>query len=306
MLEIALVLMVALSIGSNEESFSILLASKSMKLKVILLLGGVTMFLGAFLFGNIVSETLREDITTGLNKKAEIAILLGMVLWMIVSWVFKWPVSTTTSVVGSILGFSLMSGAPINLKSLIEICVSWFLSPLAGLLFAFLLYSLLIKLLLYFVKGFGQREALERFFSALLVVFTFLAVFSRSANDIANAVFLYAARNPVLFLFLGGAGLSLGFVLFGARLTKNVGVGLTKLTPSAGFCAMLSSFLVVSAFTWVGMPISSSSVFVSSIAGAGLARRQPINKKLFTEMIISWVITLPLCALLSGILYLVL
>lgn len=295
---------VAWGIGTNEETFASAIASKVIKLKHAMILAAIVAFLGASLFGGLVSETLREDIL--LNKitiKEVFAIMMGMGLWLSVCAFFGLTISTTVAVVGSILGVALVTNSQVNWNTIINIAISWITSPIAGLVFAFVIYKVFAKTVFPRINNFETREKMERWFSVLQILVTMGSIFSRAANDVAQAIFFFAEQDPIFYKLLGGLGISLGLLTMGKRVTKNLGTKLTELSPSAGFAVQASTMLVMSVFTAMKIPISGSSVFVCALAGAGLGRRKNINTKFVKEIILSRVITMPCCAITSGVIY---
>ena len=151
---------------------------------------------------------------------------------------------------------------------------------------------------------------------AILMIFTASAMaFAHGSNDVANAVGPLAAIASVVesggeiatksalpqwILILGGIGIVVGLVTYGARVMKTIGSKITELTPSRGFAAELAAAAtVVLASTW-GLPVSTTHTLVGAVLGVGLARgMSSLNFKMIGEIFASWVITLPAGAGLS-------
>ena len=109
----------------------------------------------------------------------------------------------------------------------------------------------------------------------------------------------------VSYLYLGAAGLmmALGLIVVGKNVIKSVGGGLVKMRPSDGVVIQLSSVLVLFLVTMLGLPISGSHVLIFAILGAAYIKGERPDKKSFRKMVVSWIITFPVAALLSAILY---
>lgn len=305
LLELILVFYVAWGIGTNEETFVKAIASKSVKIKAAIILTAVGLIIGSFFFGELVSETLNSGITKG-EKTPEFitAVMLSIGIWFTIASLLKLPISTTNSVVGAVAGAAIFYSYEINYTVFNKILISWLSSPIIGALFAYIFYRLFAMIVFSNISNFESREILERFSSVILIIVSFLSVISRAANDVANAIFLFPPTNQLNLL--GGVGMAFGILTFGSRVLKNVGTKLTELSPSSAISAQLSTFIVVTTFTAIKMPISSSAVAISSVVGAGLARRKPVNLKLLKEILFSWFITVPFCGFLSyGILMLI-
>lgn len=145
---------------------------------------------------------------------------------------------------------------------------------------------------------------------AILMIFTASAMaFAHGSNDVANAVGPLAAIASVIesggeitkksalpqwILLLGGIGIVVGLVTYGARVMKTIGTKITELTPSRGFAAELAAAAtVVFASIW-GLPVSTTHTLVGAVLGVGLARgMSALNFKMIRQIFASWVVTLP-------------
>lgn len=72
-------------------------------------------------------------------------------------------------------------------------------------------------------------------------------------------------------LALGGIGVTLGFALWGWKIVRCIGGGITYLSPSRGFSAQLCALATVLLATKVELPVSALHVLLGSIIGVGLA-----------------------------------
>jgi len=303
-LTVLLALYVAWGIGSNEETFASPVASRAIKIKHAVVLSGIAAFFGAVLFGGGVSHTLRENVLMDeITLKPVFAIMLSAGLWFTFCCWRGWPISSTTSLVGAILGVAFITNNPVNWKTIIDIILSWITSPIAGFLVAFMTYTLFARVVFTRINNFEKRENFERLMALLQIFITFGSVFSRAANDVAQAIFFFEKSNPLLFRTLGGAGIALGLFTVGKRVIGALGTQLVELSPSAGLAVQFSTMATVSFFTWLGMPISGSVVFVAALMGAGRARRKTVNKEFFKEIVFSWIVTMPVTALTGIIIY---
>jgi len=145
---------------------------------------------------------------------------------------------------------------------------------------------------------------------AILMIFTASAMaFAHGSNDVANAIGPLAAIVSVIesggeiarksalpswILLLGGIGIVIGLVTYGARVMKTIGSKITELTPSR---------TVVFAST-LGLPISTTHTLVGAVLGVGLARgMSALNLKMIGQIFVSWIVTLPAGAILSIIFF---
>lgn len=153
----------------------------------------------------------------------------------------------------------------------------------------------------------------EKVFTSLQILSACLVAFAHGANDVANAIgpmsailnALYThsiASNtsvPPWLLGLGGFGIVIGLATWGWRVIETVGKKITELTPTRGFSAEFGAATTILAASQLGLPISTTHALIGAIFGVGIARGlQAINFKTLLDIVISWVITLPLCALI--------
>jgi len=114
--------------------------------QLLLFIGGVSIAVGAITFGKKVADTVGKGITP-LDIPgafvAQICSAFGMHLFSL----FGIPVSTSSAIVGAVVGVGLVKGArAISKKTITTILVGWALTPMLAGSFSFLLYKV-IKLL---------------------------------------------------------------------------------------------------------------------------------------------------------------
>jgi PiT family inorganic phosphate transporter len=119
-----------------------------------------------------------------------------------------------------------------------------------------------------------------------LVFAAALLSFAHGANDVANAIGPLAAINdavmtggisakaeiPIWVMAVGAAGLAIGLALYGPRLIKTVGSGITELDPIRAFCVAMAAAITVIIASQLGLPVSSTHIAIGGIFGVGLLR----------------------------------
>jgi PiT family inorganic phosphate transporter len=155
----------------------------------------------------------------------------------------------------------------------------------------------------------------EKVFAVLMVVTACCMAFAHGSNDVANAIGPLAAVVSIVqndgeigakaqlvwwILPLGGLGIVAGLALFGHRVIRTIGKGITHLTPSRGFAAELAAASTVVIASGTGLPISTTQTLVGAVLGVGMARGiAALNLSVVRNIVVSWVITLPAGAGLS-------
>ena len=145
----------SITVGANDvaNSFATSVGANVLKLKSALIIAAVFEFLGAFLMGSHVTDTIRKGIVNveEFHNDSE-SLALGMLcasfatgIWLAFATFFNAPVSTTHSTVGSIVGFSLVYSGfnAIVWEKIVLIVLSWFISPLLSGILTNLFFSII-------------------------------------------------------------------------------------------------------------------------------------------------------------------
>ena len=147
----------AWGIGANDcaNSFATSVGAKVLTLKQAVIIAGIFEFGGAVLMGSHVTDTVRKKIVdTSVFDDNPGALMFGMLcadlssaIWLTIATYFKYPVSTTHSIIGAIVGFSLAyGGVEIVVWSKIGMIVlSWIASPVISGIFSLFIFTLLNK-----------------------------------------------------------------------------------------------------------------------------------------------------------------
>ena len=113
---------------------------------LLLFIGGVSIAIGAITFGRKVADTVGKGITPldiPAAFVAQVCSAFGMHLFSL----FGIPVSTSSAIVGAVVGVGLVKGVrSISKKTLITILVGWILTPMLAGSFSFLLYKIITLL----------------------------------------------------------------------------------------------------------------------------------------------------------------
>ena len=157
----------AFGIGSNDgaNSMADAVGSRAISAFKAVLLAAVFELAGSILVGSHVSNTVRKgiiDVNAFANTPEDLAYgmvcaLLATAIWLNVASLIGMPVSTTHSIVGAIFGFGLIFGGFSNVHwgTLGKIVASWFISPVAGAIMAYLFFRIIAKHIL------GRTEPLK-------------------------------------------------------------------------------------------------------------------------------------------------
>lgn len=182
----------------------------------------------------------------------------------------------------------------------------------------------------YLIKKLPDRPAnetragfnpVERIFAVLMIFTASAMAFAHGSNDVANAVGPMAAvintvkegavsnnsALPTWVLLVGAAGIVLGLATYGFKVMRTIGKKITELTPTRGFSAELAAATTVVLASYTGAPISTTHTLIGAVIGVGLARgKRHVEFSTVTRIFTSWVITLPVGAILAVIIFYIL
>ena len=150
----------AWGVGANDvaNAMGTSVGSRALTLKQAILIAILFEFAGAYLAGGAVTETIRKGIIEPsiLSANPELLVygmmasLLAAGIWLLVATHFGWPVSTTHSIVGAIVGFAAVgvSMEAVHWSKVGNIVASWVVSPITAGVIAFFLFRSVQKLIL--------------------------------------------------------------------------------------------------------------------------------------------------------------
>ena len=146
----------------------------------------------------------------------------------------------------------------------------------------------------------------------LVDIFHFLSAgavsFARGLNDTPKILALLLTVTD--FSIKGGMlavrlGIAVGGLLNARKVAMTVSQKITTLNPGKGLAAnLVTGFLVIFA-SRMGVPVSTTHVSVGSIFGVGVVSKTA-HLGMFSKVLSSWLLTLPIAALLSSVTYLLL
>ncbi len=153
-------ILMAFGIGANDvaNAMGTSVGAKALTVKQAIIIAMIFEFAGAFLAGGEVTSTIRKGIidassmvdTPELLVFGMMASLLAAGIWLIIASYFGWPVSTTHSIVGAIVGFAAVGIGMdvVQWGKVGSIVASWVVSPVLSGTMAFMLFTSVQKLIL--------------------------------------------------------------------------------------------------------------------------------------------------------------
>ncbi|GLO61905.1 phosphate transporter [Vibrio sp. MACH09] len=144
--------LMAIGIGANDvaNAMGTSVGSKAITVKQAIIIAMIFEFAGAYLAGGEVTDTIRKGvIETSLFADKPDVLVFGMMsallaagTWLLLASFMGWPVSTTHSIIGAIIGFALVSvgSEAIDWGSVQGIVGSWIVTPLISGIIAYYIF----------------------------------------------------------------------------------------------------------------------------------------------------------------------
>jgi PiT family inorganic phosphate transporter len=197
-------LYMAANIGANDlaNAMGTSVGSGAITLKQAVLISIIANTLGAVLAGGYVTNTISKGmIDPGLLADDPNKLMLGMFaalisagLWVNLATYFALPVSTTHAIVGSVVGFGMISvgAGAVNWDKIITIAISWIISPVTGACIAGGMYYFAEKKILSSKYPYKAAENHAPFLVFLVFVILILSVIFKALKnlDLDFGVFL--------------------------------------------------------------------------------------------------------------------
>ncbi len=172
-----------------------------------------------------------------------------------------------------------------------------------------------------FTEQSSEYSTIEKAFGYLQAISVALMSLGHGSNDVSNAIgpvaaviqtianqkVQFASQIPYWILLMGAIGIIIGITTWGWRVIETIGHKITTLTPTRGFSAEFGAATTILLASELGMPISTTHALVGAVLGVGLARGlSALNLKTLKDIFLSWIITIPVCTVLSIIIFYIL
>jgi PiT family inorganic phosphate transporter len=274
-------------------------------------------FIGAFA-GTAVAKTIGtglvdEETTT---QAIVASALIGAIIWNLITWQRGLPSSSSHSLIGGLLGATIIAvgvGA-LKIDGIInKVLIPMFTSPLIGFTLAFAL-----MLSLFWIFRSARRKPMARRFRRLQVGSAAFMAFAHGSNDAQKTMgiitlALFSAgvipdvTVPSWVIIVSATALSLGTAAGGWRIMKTMGQRVAKLEPVHGFAAETTAASILFGTAYLGMPVSTTQVIASAIMGVGASQgARAVRWGVARRILIAWVLTIPAAGIIAAIAWVIL
>ncbi len=293
-----------------------MIASRAMTPRKALVLSTIADLVGPFLFGLAVANVIGDEVivTDRLTPSVLYAALMATILWMWLSWYLRIPSSSSHILLGGLIGAVFVGLGPS------AIGLSGFLKLLAGLTLTLplgLLGGFLMVRLCYWLAN-NATPRINRRFNQGQWLASFglgLAIGSNNAQRTMGIIALALVITgfvphfdiPVWVIVISAVGLALGNLVGGMRLIHTIGAKFFQIRPIHGFSAEAASAALIIVTSLLGGMVSTTHLTNLSLIGAGAAERISMVRWGFVQnVMIAWLVTIPMTAILAGLIYVLL
>jgi PiT family inorganic phosphate transporter len=227
------------------------------------------------------------------------AVALGAALTSFLATRVGFPVSTTHSLVGALVGAGLAGHGEVQLSALVTtfvypLCFSPVVAALAGAIMLLVLRS---------IRCAPNTRSLT--LDVCHWLSTGGASFARGLNDTPKmaALMLVVPNLEKHWAFLiVSAVVALGGLLDIEKVAETLGKKISGMNPGEGFAASLVTAGLVITASFHSLPVSTTHVSVGALVGMGTVSHQTYWRKAF-EVLLAWVSTVPMAAVLAALAY---
>lgn len=261
----------AWGVGANDvaNAMGTSVGSRALTLKQAILIAILFEFAGAYLAGGAVTETIRKGIIEPsiLSANPELLVygmmasLLAAGIWLLIATHFGWPVSTTHSIVGAIVGFAAVgvSMEAVHWSKVGNIVASWVVSPVSAGIIAFFLFRSVQKLILDTEDPFANAKRYVPFYIFLVGFIIAMVTFTKGLKHVG--LHLSWGESAAISVLIGLATMAVG-----AFMQRGI-----KLDPEANrdfhFTSVEKVFGVLMMFTACAMAFAHGSNDVANAVG---------------------------------------
>jgi len=287
-----------------------MISSRAFSPRVSLGVTAIANFLGPFIFGVAVANTIGHEIVSAeaINSNILIAALISAIVWNLLTWYLGFPSSSSHALIGGLLG-AVVIGAGWNAILLVgmeKVLIALFASPIIGYIFGFVILRITYAL---------SRNATPKiniFFKRSQIVTAVALALSHGTNDAQKTMgiitlalvtggYLTEFAVPMWVVVLCAGMIGLGTAVGGWKLIHTLGGKFYKIRPVDGFTSQMAGAIVIIGASLVGGPVSTTQVVSSSIMGVGAAERaNKVRWGVAQEIAIAWLLTIPATALVGA------
>lgn len=301
--------------GMNDSSniVATIVSSRAMSIRSALILASVAEFIGPFIIGTAVAKTVGNGIIepSCLNIKIIFAAIGGAIFWNLFTLMLGFPSSSSHSLIGGLVGAVVISSGfgSIHFNGILKVLIVLFMSPVIGFGVGYVITKLIYKVVA------NATPRINNVFKWMQIGSSAFLALNHGGNDAQKSMGILTMGLVVLkyqsnftvpgwVVMICALALALGIATGSLKIMKTIGSRVFRVRPIHGFSVQLSSSIVIFGASLIGGPVSTTHVVNSSVVGVGSSERfSKVRWSVVTDILISWVATLPASALVAALLY---
>lgn len=268
-------LFMAWGIGANDvaNAMGTSVGSRALTMRQAIVIAMVFEFLGAYLAGGEVTSTIRSGIvdpevmsdTPDLLIYGMLSALLAAGTWLLVASILGWPVSTTHSIVGAIIGFAAVgiSIDAVKWSAVTSIVSSWVISPVIAGFIAFWIFRSVQYLILDTEDPFTNAKRYVPFYMfAAAFLITMVTVLKGLKHVLKNSGIGFSFGESIFI----GLAVALAVTAVGVLLLRRVSKD-SAADARNRFSSVERVFAILMIFTACSMAFAHGSNDVANAVG---------------------------------------
>jgi PiT family inorganic phosphate transporter len=291
--------------------------------RTAVIIAGLMNFVGA-MTGTAVAKTIAQGFADPaiVTQTVVLGALIGASAWNLITWWYGIPSSSSHALIGGLAGAVVAHAGfrAFHWSALVgKVLVPLVASPLIGFAVAF---SLMI-LLLWIVRR-KRPGDVHRSSRRLQLLSACMMAFSHGSNDaqkamgiITLALLSYLAAGheglppwmipegsqvPSWVVLACASAIALGTMAGGKKIIKTMGSKIIRISPLQGFAAETAGALTIFGASQLGIPVSTTHCINACIMGVGASKRlSAVRWGVAGNIVLAWILTLPLAALMAWI-----
>jgi PiT family inorganic phosphate transporter len=242
-----------------------------------------------------------------------LAALSAAIIWNLITWWLGLPSSSSHALIGGLIGAGVMKGGTDVLVwgGITKTTLFIVLSPTIGLVLGLTLMIIVLNLSKNSNVARSQKlfKKMQLFSAAVYSLGHGMNDAQKTMGIIAMVLFSKGLLGdtfhiPLWVVISCYTVIALGTMAGGWRIVKTMGTKITKLQPMGGFCAEGAAAIAIIGASLAGIPVSTTHTITGAIVGVGATKRwTAVRWGVAGTIIWAWVLTIPLSALMSAIIY---
>ncbi|MBI2082492.1 MAG: inorganic phosphate transporter [Deltaproteobacteria bacterium] len=260
--------------------------------------------------GQAVAATIGKGFVEAdiINLTTVAAAMIALIGWSSIAAYFGLPTSESHALVAGLTGAGFASG---GLEALLstgwkKVFMGLGFSTFLGFIFGYLIILIISWIFRNIAPG-----KVKKIFGRLQILSAAFMAFGHGSNDGQKFIGAFALalvlggvmpefHIPIWVIILCATVMGIGTSVGGWRIIRTMGVKLVKLETYHGFAAETGAATAIQIASVLGIPLSTTHTINTSIMGVGSARRfSAVRWGVAGQIIAAWVLTFPVCGVLS-------